>query len=66
MKPSTPFPVIFLLLLFCILLAASTATAADRLPAEKLRSVLGITEVNYLEHNHSLAITDMPLMEAAQ
>lgn len=31
-------------------------------PAEKLRTLLGLTNVNYIEHNHSLAITDMPLI----
>ncbi len=35
-----------------------------KVPAEKLRSVLGLTDVNYVEHNHTLAITDSPLMEA--
>ena len=35
-----------------------------KVPAEKLRSVLGLTSVNYVEHNHTLAITDTPLMEA--
>jgi len=34
-----------------------------KVPAEKLRSVLGLTSVNYVEHNHTLAITDTPLME---
>lgn len=33
-----------------------------KVPAEKLQSVLGITEVNYIEHNHTLAITDSPLL----
>jgi 3',5'-cyclic AMP phosphodiesterase CpdA len=37
-----------------------------KVPAEKLRSVLGLTSVNYVEHNHSLAITDIPLMEKAE
>jgi Icc protein len=37
-----------------------------KVPAEKLRSVLGLTSVNYVEHNHSLAITDIPLMEATE
>jgi Icc protein len=37
-----------------------------KVPAEKLRSVLGLTSVNYVEHNHSLAITDVPLMEATE
>jgi 3',5'-cyclic AMP phosphodiesterase CpdA len=35
-----------------------------KVPAEKLRSVLGLTSVNYVEHNHTLAVTDSPLMEA--
>jgi len=35
-----------------------------KVPAEKLRSVLGITDVTYVEHNHTLAVTDSPL-EAA-
>jgi Icc protein len=35
-----------------------------KVPAEKLRSVLGLTSLNYVEHNHTLAITDTPLMEA--
>jgi Icc protein len=34
-----------------------------KVPAEKLRSVLGLTSVQYIEHDHSLAITDMPLSE---
>jgi len=29
-----------------------------KVPAEKLRGVLGLTSVNYIEHNHTLAITD--------
>jgi len=37
-----------------------------KVPAEKLRSVLGLTSVNYVEHNHTLAITDTPLMEAVE
>jgi 3',5'-cyclic AMP phosphodiesterase CpdA len=37
-----------------------------KVPAEKLKSVLGLTSVNYVEHNHSLAITDIPLMEKAE
>lgn len=32
-----------------------------KVPAERLRNVLGLTSVNYQEHNHSLAITDSPL-----
>jgi hypothetical protein len=36
-----------------------------KVPAEKLRSVLGLTSVNYVEHDHTLAITDTSLAEAA-
>jgi 3',5'-cyclic-AMP phosphodiesterase len=36
-----------------------------KVPAEKLRSVLGLTSVNYVEHNHTLAVTDTPLIEAS-
>ena len=34
-----------------------------KVPAEKLRSLLGLTSVHYVEHNHTLAITDTPLIE---
>jgi 3',5'-cyclic-AMP phosphodiesterase len=34
-----------------------------KVPAEKLRSVLGLTSVLYQEHNHSLAITDTALIQ---
>ncbi|HEV2355267.1 MAG TPA: metallophosphoesterase, partial [Puia sp.] len=34
-----------------------------RVPAEKLRSTLGLTGVRYIEHNHTLAVTDTPLAE---
>lgn len=35
-----------------------------KVPEKKLRSLLGLTSVNYQEHNHSLAITDMPLIKS--
>jgi hypothetical protein len=35
-----------------------------KVPAEKLRGLLGLTSVSYVEHNHTLAITDTPLMTA--
>jgi len=35
-----------------------------KVPAEKLRSVLGLTSVHYQEHHHTLAVTDIPLVEA--
>jgi Icc protein len=48
--------------------APGTAPSAGpmKVPAEKLRSVLGLTSVNYVEHNHTLAITDTPLMETTE
>jgi hypothetical protein len=33
-----------------------------KVPAEKLRSVLGITSVNYVEGKSTLAVVDAPLM----
>jgi 3',5'-cyclic AMP phosphodiesterase CpdA len=35
-----------------------------KVPAERLRSVLGLTSVYYTEHNHTLAVTDTPLIAA--
>jgi len=37
-----------------------------KVPAEQLRNLLGLTSVNYVEHNHTLAITDLPLSSAKQ
>jgi Icc protein len=41
---------------------AAPAPGPMKVPAEKLQSLLGITAVNYVEHNHTLAITDSPLI----
>jgi len=43
---------------------SAPAPGPMKVPAEKLRSMLGLTSVNYWEHNHTLAITDMPLIAA--
>jgi 3',5'-cyclic AMP phosphodiesterase CpdA len=43
----------------------AAAPGPMKVPAEKLRSVLGLTSVNYVEHDHTLAITDTSLAEAA-
>jgi len=45
-----------------------TAPAAGpmKVPAEQLRSLLGVTSVHYVEHNHTLAITDTPLIAAKE
>jgi 3',5'-cyclic AMP phosphodiesterase CpdA len=40
---------------------AAPAPGPMKVPAEKLSSLLGLTSVNYVEHQHSLAITDIPL-----
>jgi 3',5'-cyclic-AMP phosphodiesterase len=36
-----------------------------KVPAEQLRSVLGITEVNFVRGQHTLAIVDQPLVSSA-
>ena len=41
---------------------SAPAPGPMKVPAEKLRSVLGLTRVNYMEHNSTLAITDIPLI----
>ncbi|HET6842284.1 MAG TPA: metallophosphoesterase [Candidatus Angelobacter sp.] len=43
--------------------APGTAPAAGpmKVPAEKLRSVLGVVDVHYIAQNHSLAVVDSPL-----
>ncbi len=43
--------------------APGTAPSAGplKVPAEQLRSLLGLTDVNYVQGKHSLAITDSPL-----
>lgn len=43
---------------------AAPSPGPMKVPAEKLRSLLGLTTVNYVEHDHALAITDTPLIEA--
>jgi hypothetical protein len=43
---------------------AAPAPGPMKVPAEKLKSVLGITSVDYVEKKHSLAITDSSLSEA--
>jgi 3',5'-cyclic AMP phosphodiesterase CpdA len=40
---------------------AAAAPGPLKVPAEKLKGLLGLTSVDYVEHNHTLAITDMPL-----
>jgi 3',5'-cyclic AMP phosphodiesterase CpdA len=43
---------------------AAPAPGPMKVPAEKLRSLLGLTSVNYQEHASTLAITDTPLIVA--
>jgi 3',5'-cyclic AMP phosphodiesterase CpdA len=40
---------------------AAPAPGPMKVPAEKLRNLLGLTSVQYQEHNHTLAITDEAL-----
>ena len=40
---------------------SAPAAGPMRVPAEQLRGLLGITSVNYAEHEHTLAVTDIPL-----
>jgi hypothetical protein len=37
-----------------------------KVPADQLRGLLGLTGVHYQEHDHTLAITDTPLMKTAE
>jgi hypothetical protein len=37
-----------------------------KVPAERLRSVLGLTDVHYVAQNHSLAVVDSPLAAAEE
>jgi len=40
---------------------SAPAAGPMKVPAEQLRNLLGVTSVNYVEHNHTLAVTDTPL-----
>jgi len=42
---------------------AAPSAGPMKVPAERLRGLLGLTSVHYVEHNHTLAITDIPLIE---
>jgi Icc protein len=44
---------------------AAPAAGPMKVPAERLRSVLGITDVHYVAKQRSLAVVDSPLAEAA-
>jgi len=33
-----------------------------KVPADRLRQILGVTDVNYMENRHTLAVVDMPLI----
>jgi Icc protein len=40
---------------------AAPSAGPMKVPAEQLQKLLGLTSVHYVEHDHSLAITDTPL-----
>jgi Icc protein len=42
---------------------AAPSPGPMKVPADKLQSLLGLTSVHYVEHDHTLAITDIPLVE---
>ncbi|MDO3628201.1 metallophosphoesterase [Mucilaginibacter sp. BT774] len=42
---------------------AAPSPGPMKVPAERLRGLLGLTSVNYQEHDHTLAITDTPLIK---
>ncbi|WPU97044.1 metallophosphoesterase [Mucilaginibacter sabulilitoris] len=42
---------------------AAPSPGPMKVPVGKLRSMLGLTSVNYQEHDHALAITDIPLIK---
>jgi len=44
---------------------AAPSPGPMKVPAEQLRSVLGITDVNYVKGKHSLAIVDSTLLDSA-
>jgi len=37
-----------------------------KVPADQLQKLLGLTSVHYVEHDHTLAITDTPLIDATK
>jgi len=43
---------------------AAPAPGPMKVPAERLRAVLGLTNIEYREHQHTLAVTDAPLSES--
>ncbi len=45
---------------------AAPAPGPMKVPAEQLSSLLGLTSVNYIEHDHSLAITDIALAASTE
>jgi len=45
---------------------AAASAGPMKVPAEQLRNLLGLTSINYVEHDHTLAVTDLPLSDAQQ
>src|SRR5438552_7759950 len=45
---------------------SAPAAGPMKVPAEQLRGLLGITTVNYVEHDHTLAVTDIPLSDVKE
>jgi 3',5'-cyclic AMP phosphodiesterase CpdA len=45
---------------------AAPAPGPMKVPSEQLRGFLGLTSVHYQEHDHTLAITDTPLLKTGE
>jgi hypothetical protein len=45
---------------------AAPSAGPMKVPADQLQKLLGLTSVQYMEHDHSLAITDTPLVDTAK
>jgi 3',5'-cyclic AMP phosphodiesterase CpdA len=45
---------------------AAPSAGPMKVPADQLQKLLGLTNVQYVEHDHSLAITDTPLIDATK
>jgi len=45
---------------------AAPSAGPMKVPADQLQKLLGLTSVHYMEHDHTLAITDTPLIDATK
>ena len=45
---------------------AAASPGPMKVPADQLQKLLGLTSVHYVEHDHTLAITDTPLIDTTK